>query len=325
MANESVRTLLSDQGIHPVLIDVGASGTPPAVWNTIRNNSIYVGFDPDLREIRDIQNSGYYKATIINEAITDDASNGEVRFYLTQSPYCSSTLKPDTQSLENYLFSDLFTVENESSVKAITLNEAVQRVGVSSIDWLKLDTQGTDLRIFTSLDEKTRRHVLAIDIEPGLIDAYIGEDLFVDVHRELTQNGFWLSNLNVEGAVRVRRSSIRDTLPFLPDKNYSLISKAIRTSPSWCEARYFRSLQFLAQNDFTARDYIVLWAFALADNQYGFALDIGIECQKRFGQDPIGNILKTTVISQIERVIKRESLLKPFKKVVRAALRQFGR
>ena len=61
----------------------------------------------------------------------------------------------------------------------------MDRLSLSGIDWLKTDSQGTDLRIFNSLRPEVRSRVLAIDIEPGLIDAYVGEDLFVDAHKEL--------------------------------------------------------------------------------------------------------------------------------------------
>src|SRR6185503_6525843 len=89
-----------------------------------------------------------------------------------------------------------------------TLDAVVKRLGLTGIDWLKVDTQGTDLRIFTTLSANVRSGVLAIDLEPGLIDAYQGEDLFVDTHKTLTQSGFWLSNLDVRGVARMKRSTL---------------------------------------------------------------------------------------------------------------------
>src|SRR5207247_2893397 len=147
-----------------------------------------IGFDPDLREIREIPGGQYHRAVIVNDAVTDSENRHEVRFYMTKSPYCSSTLLPDSRSLENYIYSDLFVVEREAKVRAATLDAVVQRLGLTGIDWLKVDTQGTDLRIFGTLSSNLRAGVLAIDVEPGLIDAYQGEDLFVDTHSALTHS-----------------------------------------------------------------------------------------------------------------------------------------
>jgi hypothetical protein len=37
--------------ITPVLVDVGASGQPPEIWNDLAENSISIGFDPNLRHL----------------------------------------------------------------------------------------------------------------------------------------------------------------------------------------------------------------------------------------------------------------------------------
>lgn len=301
MKSEVFNHLLSKLDIHPVLIDIGAAGGPPEIWERIAQHSIYVGFDPDLREIREVPKGRFYKAIIVNEAITSEEGSNEVLFYLTKYPYCSSILKPDFESLSNFLFSDLFVVERETIVRAATLNSVMDRLSLPRIDWFKTDSQGTDLRNFDSLRDEVRSRVLAIDIEPGLIDAYVGEDLFVDAHRELTQNGFWLSNLNIGGAVRMRRSTLHEIMSFNKDISYELVEKTVKKSPGWCGARYFRTIEWLAQGDFTKRDYVLLWIFALLDKQLGFAIDLGIEYERVFGRDNVSQIMKDESISRIRR------------------------
>ena len=39
------------------------------------------------------------------------------------------------------------------------------------IDWYKSDSQGTDLRIFDTLLDVVKDRVLAVDFEPGILDA----------------------------------------------------------------------------------------------------------------------------------------------------------
>lgn len=294
-------SLLSKLCIHPVLIDIGASGEPPDIWNAIAKHSIYVGFDPDLREMHEIPRSRFYKEIIINKAITSRDEDNEVLFYLTKSPYCSSTLKPDSKSLSHFLFSDLFIVERETRVNAITLNSVIEHLSLTHIDWLKIDTQGTDLRIFNSLKPNVRSRVLAVDIEPGLIDAYSGEDLFIDAHKDLTQNGFWLSNMNIGQAIRMNRSTLNEVMASKKGITASLIERTVKKSPAWVEARYLRTIDYLSQNNFDKSQYTLLWIFALLDGQFGFALDLVIHYEKIFGSDNILQVMKKETIVCLKR------------------------
>ena len=298
--------LLSDLDIHPVLVDIGASGAPPAIWDSIASHSTYVGFDPDLREIHEVPDSRFHRAVIVNEAITS-STDKEVRFYLTKSPYCSSTLRPDTEALADYIFSDLFTVERETAVRATTLNEVLERLSLPRIDWFKTDSQGTDLRLFTSLRDDISSRVLAIDIEPGLIDAYVGEDLFADAHKALTERGFWLSNMNVCGTVRMKSATLQELNATNAQIDQPLIERLVRQTPCWVEARYFRTSKSLLQTGAGKEDFALLWVFALIDEQTGFALDLALEYERVFGRDGIAQLMRNEPL----RRIRKSSVLKP--------------
>ncbi len=308
--SDVINNLLSELGIHPVLIDVGASGTTPEIWDSIAQNSIYVGFDPDLREIQELPDDRFHRAIIVNEAIATKEDSAEVLFYLTKSPFCSSVLKPDSKSLANFIFSDYFAIERETSVRATTLNSIIESLSLTGVDWLKTDSQGTDFRIFNSLSKDIRSKVLAVDIEPGFIDAYLGEDLFVEAHKGLVQQGFWLSNLKVFGEVRLKNSTL-DKLPQLDSEvNPELISFYHKKSPCWCEARYFRTRDWLAQGSFDKRDYVLLWVFSLLDGQLGFAIELAFEYERIFGSDKFFQVM-------IDEAILRIKQLRPKKKLVR--------
>jgi hypothetical protein len=296
--NQEIENILSIMNIQPVLVDVGASGVPPEIWNTIAKKSVYLGFDPDRRELHDVPDGQYARSVIVNEAITPTNSD-EVSFYLTRSPYCSSTLPPDNEALSAYIFSDSFAVESQVSVPASRLDTVLNRLNLHYLDWFKADSQGTDLRLFQSLKDDIRKGVLAVDIEPGLIDAYKGEDLFVDSHRALIKEGFWLSSLDVKGTVRMKRETLQELSRSGHQLSESDIHRSVRLSPGWCEARYLRTLDSLAAEGRGQRDYILLWIFATIEKHWGFALDIASEYEKRFGQDNILHQLYDLPIKQI--------------------------
>jgi hypothetical protein len=209
------------------------------------------------------------------------------------------------KSLSNFLFADFFAVERKERVRATTLDAVLERLSLERIDWLKLDTQGTDLRIFRSLKDETRSRVLAVDIEPGLIDAYLGEDLFVDAHKSLTRDGFWLSNLNVGGAVRMSAGVLAEITATHPDITREFIEAHLKKSPGWCEARYLRSIESLSASGATSREYLLLWVFALLDGQLGYALELAVEYERIFGSDDISGAMKDETISLVSRERRR--------------------
>jgi methyltransferase FkbM-like protein len=302
MMSPAFDQLLSKLDRRPVLIDIGAAVAPPEIWQPIASHSVYVGFDPDPREMQPPMNHPYYKAVIVNEAVTHDAGRSEAHFYFTKSPTCSSTLKPDAASLGEYLFADLFVVERETDVRATTLDAVIDRLALPGVDWLKTDSQGTDLRLFESLKPDRRARVLALDLEPGLIDAYVGEDLFVDAHKQLLRSGFWLSNLEVQGTVKMRNSTLSRLKSMDPDPVLDKAANSIKISPGWVNARYLRTLPWLARGGFGKRDYVVLWVFAWLDAQVGFACDLAVDYEQRFGQDDTSRLMLAEALVELRKL-----------------------
>jgi FkbM family methyltransferase len=300
MGSPAFHWLLRSLGHRAVLIDIGASVAPLEIWRPIASHSIYIGFDPDQREMQEVTDRAYHQATIVDEAVAAEVGNDEAHFYFTKSPTCSSTLKPDAASLGEYLFTDLFAVEREAGVRVTTLDAVLDRLDLPGIDWLKTDSQGIDLRLFESLKPERRAKVLAPDLEPGLIDAYLGEDLFVDAHKQLLKSGFWLSDLEVQGTVKMRTSTLDRLKAIVPAPLLERAVRSLKPSPGWLNARYLRTLPWLAQGDFTRRDYVVLWLFACLDAQLDFASDLAVEYEERFGQDETSRLLLAVAAEELQ-------------------------
>jgi hypothetical protein len=302
-----IRNLLADLGIKPVLVDIGASGEPPPIWNEIAAHSTYIGFDPDAREIHRDRLSQYHSSVIINQAVTGHLDRSMIPFYLTKSPFCSTTLGPHPEATAHWLERDKFLVESETTLSATTIDAALTRQKLSMIDWIKLDTQGTDLRLIHSISSPVLSRVMAIDTEPGLIEIYQGEDMFVDVHRDLTSNGFWLSGLQTGGFRRMRRTTLEEVQRANTAIDDAYIERVVRTSPAYFEARYLRTLEWLAAQSLSPREYLLLWIFALVDRQLGFALDVNAEVERRFGVTNQSKQLKAATWQLIRSASRRYS------------------
>jgi hypothetical protein len=295
-------------GLNPVLIDVGASAGPPEIWNAIGRHATYIGFDPDLRDLVDLRDGRFGRAVMVNRAVTADAGRESVTFHLTRSPHCSSVLRPDTAVLDNYLFGELFTVEEKAVVPAITLDAVLDRLDLPGIDWFKTDSQGTDLSLFRSIGPAVRDRVLAVDLEPGLGDAfYRGEEVYTEVHRELKSEGFWLSDLVVRGSVRMRPATLR-AVAEAGGVDPGEMEQVLRPSPGWVEARYLRTLESLDEQPVGPREYLLLCAFALLDRQTGFALDVLAELDRRFGGDERSPRLRQEAMRQVRQGLREERM-----------------
>jgi FkbM family methyltransferase len=317
--------LLRDLDLKPVLMDVGASGAPPPIWADIAPHSIYIGFDPDLREIHEDKVAGYHHSVILNEAVTSQADSQEVRFYLTRSPFCSTTLDPNPAATAPWLEQDLFDVEGCATVRATTIDSALTRLNMSRIDWIKLDTQGTDLRILKSISPDVFSRVMAVDTEPGLIRIYQGEDMFVDIHRELTEKGFWLSGMHTGGFLRMRRATLDALRRSNADIDDTYVREAVRTSPAYIEARYLRTIECLAEHETSEHEYMLLWIFALTDLQLGFALDLSIEYERKFGATAASRKLTEVTWAFINRSHRRRALKSAYAPVARRMKSVLGR
>ena len=273
----------------PVLIDIGASGEINAKWKKIAAWSICIAFDADDREFHVNENiaSGYKKLLVINRIVT--ASKFEsTGFYLTASPFCSSLLEPDIEKLRPWIFHSLFRVKQKVMLQSVTLGEALQEAGIKYIDWFKSDTQGTDLRLFLSVSNEVRENILAAEFEPGIIDAYKGEDKLFSLMEKMHQSGFWLSTMDVKGTQRLNER-------YQPELGEFNATRIIRKSPCWAELSYLRNPSLQDQ-----RKLLLLYVFALLERQYGFALEVCDVALEKF-DDPIFTTCRKAVLQKLKK------------------------
>lgn len=263
----------------PILLDIGASGELHAKWKDIAKYSICIAFDADDRDLlfAEKETDNYKKLYIFNRIVSDQ-SDEELEFHLTNSPYCSSVLPPANKSLNNWIFSELFNVERKAKIKAVNLPAVLRELNIKKIDWFKTDSQGTDLRLFKSLGQDIVDKVLIAEFEPGIIDAYEGEDKLASLMLYMDKQPFWMSEINILGSKRIN-SKIYDKLNKQERKTMSFL----KTSPGWGEVLYLNSFEKDSLLD--KRDYLLGWVFAYNEGQYGFALEIALKGLEKFNDD----------------------------------------
>jgi FkbM family methyltransferase len=253
----------------PVLVEIGASGGTHSAWQRLARYSIGIAFDPDSRQMQVVhdESSGYRKLHIFPAAAVPDETV-EADFHLTRSPYCSSLLRPDGAALADWDFARLFDVERSVRVPCMNISKALGQAGVTRVDWFKTDSQGTVLRLFQSLGEAICLRTLAVEFEPGIIDAYEGEDKLSSVLAAMDRAEFWLSDLKLRGTLRM---SPEDAARFASHESTRL-ADVLPTAPGWGEMRYLNTFQ--GAGPFSKRDWLLGWVIACMNQQFGFALDL---------------------------------------------------
>lgn len=297
----------------PVLVDVGASGKLRKIWKYIAPFSFYVAFDADTRDfkIEEEAKATYRRAFVINRLVSD--RDGVKKFYLTKHPHCSSSLEPDLESLSKYHIKSFFEVEKQIELPAITLRSALESINISYIDWFKADTQGTDLRIFTSLGEEIINKILVAEFEPGILDAYRGEDKLYKIMEFFDKNKrFWCDECIIRGMVRMSEKDFNNLSPFIK----RFISCFDRPAAFWAEISYMNNME---EKSWEKRDYLLMIVFAIIKKHYGFAIEITRKASMIF-QDEIFKSLE----KKIWRLMKWKGYVRfPFF-VVRRVAEIFG-
>lgn len=260
----------------PVLVDVGASGGLNPAWEKIAKYATCIAFDADDRELaRTRKTSAAYRQFHLYKRALSAGHEPRADFYLTSSPPCSSLLPPNLESLAAWEFADRFCVTEKATIPTIHIQDVIDELKLQRIDWFKTDSQGTDLRLFLSLGDEMVRKVLVAEFEPGILDAYVGEDKLSQVMACMDERSFWMSDIDIMGSSRLRK----DQIPGFTGVERRYLVYLLRTSPGWAEVTYMNCFR---HQDFTQRDFLLGWVFATLQSQHGFALELAGRAKQRF-------------------------------------------
>lgn len=273
------RSEFSDE--PPVLIDIGSFGAGHPNWRRIARYSICVAFDPNYKDRGDAApktTAGFMKLYTFKSIVTPK-KEAEVKFYNTRAPSCSSVLMPDFAKLENWELSPRFEIINTETFASTTLPEVLSAIKKDRVDWFKTDSQGLDLALFQSIGEDMMKKVMVADFEPGIIDAYRGEDKLWQLMEYMDKiDLFWMADMKVMGPKRLAHKKMP---PFSRLEKF-LLRMTLRPAPGWAEVSYLRSYNPAMD----LRETLFLWVVSFLKGHYAHAYEIALDGRRRF-DDPI--------------------------------------
>ena len=178
-----------------VYVMCGARGEARNRLTAALPSARFVGFEPDPKAYERLARNpapghSYYKAAV--------GAREETRtLFVTREPACSSLLKPNADFFGQFTdCAPQIEIVEECAVETVSLNYFLDRAGIKSVDFLELDTQGTELEILKGADHFLASSVSGLQIEVEFSAMYEGQPLFGTVDEYLRGFGFMLFDLS---------------------------------------------------------------------------------------------------------------------------------
>ena len=183
------------------MYDIGARGGGLGELERLERFIHYYGFEADASEAVAVEKGSKhrYAARKIFPCFVGDL-NGKQEFNLFKQRGCSSSLRPNSTYADAYLGPG-FDIAETIDVDSLTLDTIVDRYGLEEPDFLKLDTQGSELSIL-KVAPRTLTASLLVEVEVEFHPLYVAQPLFHDVAQFMFECGFDLLYLNRAFTVR---------------------------------------------------------------------------------------------------------------------------
>ena len=182
---------------HPlVLADVGARGGLKANWAQATRHLRVIGFEPDPREYERLSRSaaGNDGRTVVLPIALHN-HEGRLPLYVARDRGLTSILQPNRPFVDAFPDSARFDTTEVQELAVDTLDHQLERHGLNDVDFIKVDTQGSELFVLQGASQVLGQHVVSVEVEVEFASIYGGQPLFADVDRHMREHGFDLFDL----------------------------------------------------------------------------------------------------------------------------------
>ena len=183
-----------------VFFDVGSNDGSTSVSIAQNDvNTVVFAFEPTPSLVNEVtaKTSHLRNYILIDKAVSD--FNGKAKFNIAGNADwgCSSLLEFSDKSQTEWIGRTDFKVTEEVEVDVITLKDFIIENNIEKIDWIHIDTQGSDLNVLKGLGDK-------IDIVMGgVMEAankedilYYGQNTKDECISFLNDNGFVITEVS---------------------------------------------------------------------------------------------------------------------------------
>jgi FkbM family methyltransferase len=176
-----------------VLIDVGASGGLEPNWKSAVRYLKIIGFEPGKKEFSELTKKESSNVKYLNSALYNKKTT--LDFYLMKDQQVSSIIKPNRRLLDKFPEIERFDAVGKTKIETDTLDNLFDIHSFDEPDFIKLDTQGTELSILQGAVDTLRDHIFGIEVEVEFVEIYESQPLFSEVDSFIRKQGFQLFDL----------------------------------------------------------------------------------------------------------------------------------
>ena len=296
-------------------IDIGAMGGIPLKWSCMLDIMNVIAFEPDQREFDKLKSDNNIR--YLNHALNNRSE--DLKYYITKGAGKSSILKPNVDLVSQYEDDERFQVIQEkiiSSTRVKNLDSIIEENVIQDVDFIKLDTQGSELSILQGGQTKLMSMIFGAQIEVEFVEMYKQQPLFRNIDDFMDNEGFSLIDLRRQYWKRRDYYNYRgkgqlifgDALYF---KKISLFRKELSgmQDKSHGKSKIFKSILICM--------VYKMFDYAVAVTKVG--LDLGylnnIECEKAISEIKRDSLKGTFLNSRIYAMIHNRisSLLQKYK------------
>lgn len=252
----------------------GRYGVHPT-WKTFAGDLHYVLFEPDPSEAARLQKKYAKRAS---EIVIEDCALAQEPGMMTINVFrhralSSSAVRNQQRPFVGERRSEV-QIETTLDVRAQSLDDYCDRNGLM-LDFIKLDTEGTELDILRGAQGQLSTSVLGVRAEVNFERLFVGKELFSDMHDFMLNRGFLLLNLDYDGRGTYQSEFAK------ADGRYGIL---VATDAVW-----IRRTSFLYEGDGVAgvRESKVFKyaAFCFLNNAGDVAIDVLLEGRERYSLD----------------------------------------
>jgi FkbM family methyltransferase len=182
---------------HPlVLVDVGARGGLRGNWTPARRHLRLIGFEPDKSEFSHLISHTDPQgdlSTFFDVALHD--RRGSLQLHVARDRGLSSIFEPNREFLDSFPDANRFDTAETQQVEADTLDNLLLSRKLDDVDFVKADTQGSELFVLQGASRVLESSVVGVEVEVEFAPIYRNQPLFADVDGFLRGLGYHLFDL----------------------------------------------------------------------------------------------------------------------------------
>ena len=174
-------------------MDVGAAGGVHPLWEPYGEFIEVDAFEPNREACRRAADAS---PSFVNwHPVALGRTTGKQPFYVLAAP-TGSSFYPPNDDIQQFLNNSAYRrLDHVVDVETWSIPDFLRQSNRPMPNLLKLDTQGSELDILQSIDDRGWDDVLAIELEVEFIEVYRGQPLFANVDAFLRSRGMLLFDL----------------------------------------------------------------------------------------------------------------------------------